>query len=127
MKLSIALGALGSAAILTFAASAAPAQSASSGGAPGRAGFAERRMQALFKDITLTTAQQAKIDSIRTRYAAQLPAFTPGTRPDSATRAKMREVFQQQDGEIRGVLTADQQKTWDKNVAEMRARRPGGQ
>jgi len=127
MKLSIALGALGSAAILALAASAAPAQSASSGGAPGRAGFAERRMQTLLKDITLTAAQQGKVDSIRARYSAQLPAVTPGTRPDSATRAKMRDVFRQQDDEIRGVLTADQQKTWDKNVAEMRARRPGGQ
>ncbi len=127
MKLSIALGALGSAAILAFAASAAPAQSPSPGGRPGRAGFAERRMQALLKDITLTAAQQAKIDSIRARYTAQLPALTPGTRPDSATRAKMREVFQHQDDEIRGVLTADQQKAWDKNLAEMRARRPGGQ
>lgn len=84
-------------------------------------------MQGLLKDITLTAAQQAKIDSIRARYSAQLPAFTPGTRPDSATRAKMREVFQHQDDEIRGVLTADQQKAWDKNLAEMRARRPGGQ
>jgi hypothetical protein len=39
----------------------------------------------------------------------------------------MREVFRRQDDEIRGVLTADQQKTWDQNVAAMRARRPGGQ
>ncbi len=124
MKLSIALG---SAAILALAASTAPAQSPSAGGGPGRSAFAERRMQALLKDITLTAAQQAKIDSIRARYAAQLPAFTPGTRPDSATRVKMREVFRQQDDEIRGLLTADQQKTWDKNIAEMRARRPGGQ
>src|SRR5438034_9426754 len=73
MKLSIALG---SAAILALAASTAPAQSPSAGGGPGRSAFAERRMQALLKDITLTAAQQAKIDSIRARYAAQLPAFT---------------------------------------------------
>src|SRR5256885_17195513 len=124
MKLSIALG---SAAILALAASTAPAQSPSAGGGPGRAGFAERRMQALLKDITLTAAQQAKIDSIRARYSAQLPALTPGTRPDSATRAKMREGFQHQDDEIRGVLTADHQKAWGRNLAEMRARRPGGQ
>ena len=47
--------------------------------------------------------------------------------PDSATRAKMRDLFRRQDDEIRAVLTADQQKIWDKNVAEMRARRPGSQ
>ena len=84
-------------------------------------------MQALFKDITLTPAQQAKIDSIRARYSTQMPAFTPGSRPDSATRAKMRDLFRRQDDEIRAVLTGDQQKIWDKNVAELRARRPGGQ
>jgi Spy/CpxP family protein refolding chaperone len=124
MKLPIALVC---SVVLAFAASAAPAQSPSSGGGPGRSGFAERRMQALLKGITVTAEQQAKIDSIRARYSAQLPAFTPGTRPDSTTRAKMRELFRHQDDEIRGVLTADQQKTWDENVAEMRARRPGGQ
>jgi Spy/CpxP family protein refolding chaperone len=124
MKLPIALVC---SVVLACAAAAAPAQSPSSGGGPGRSGFGERRMQALLKGITLTAAQQAKIDSVRARYSAQLPAFTPGTPLDSTTRAKMREVFRRQDDEIRGVLTADQQKTWDQNVAEMRARRPGGQ
>jgi len=124
MKLPIALVC---SVVLAVAASAAPAQSPSSGGGPGRSGFGERRMQALLKGITLTTAQQAKIDSIRARYSTQLPAFTPGTPPDSTTRATMREVFRRQDDEIRGVLTADQQKTWDENLAAMRARRPGGQ
>ena len=124
MKLRIALVPM---AALAFAASAALAQSPASRGGPGRQGFAERRMQALFKDITLTPAQQAKIDSIRARYSPQMPAFTPGSPPDSATRAKMRDLFRRQDDEIRAVLTADQQKIWDKNVAEMRARRPGSQ
>ena len=124
MKLRIALVPM---ATLAFAASAALAQSPASGGGPGRQGFAERRMQALFKDITLTPAQQAKIDSIRARYSPQMPAFTPGSPPDSATRAKMRDLFRRQDDEIRAVLKADQQKIWDKNVAEMRARRPGSQ
>jgi len=124
MKLRIALVPM---AVLAFAASAALAQSPPSGGGPGRQGFAERRMQALFKEITLTPAQQAKVDSIRARYSTQMPAFTPGSPPDSATRAKMRDLFRRQDDEIRAVLTADQQKIWDQNVAEMRARRPGGQ
>jgi len=124
MKLRIALVRM---AVLAVTASAALAQSPPSGASPGRQGFAERRMQALFKDITLMPAQQAKIDSIRARYSTQMPAFTPGSRPDSATRAKMRDLFRRQDDEIRAVLTGDQQKIWDKNVAELRARRPGSQ
>ncbi|HEX4600842.1 MAG TPA: hypothetical protein VH116_05565 [Gemmatimonadales bacterium] len=80
-------------------------------------------MEMLLKGITLTPAQHARIDSIRVRYQGQMPAFTPGTPPDSATREKMRELFQRHNVEIRAVLTPDQQKVWDRNLAEMRARR----
>lgn len=124
MKLRLALVSSG---LALLAAAAAPAQQPPGGGAggPGRQGFGERRMQMLLKDITLTPEQQAKVDSIRARYRAQMPAFTPGGPPDSATREKMRAVLRHEDDEIRAVLTADQQKTWDRNVGEMRARRPG--
>ena len=71
--------------------------------------------------ITLN-AEQAKVDSITAKYRGQMPAFTPGTPPDSATRAKMRELFGNQDEEIRALLTPDQQKVWDQNVTEMRNR-----
>lgn len=117
--------ALVSAGFALLAAAAAPAQTPPGGGSPGRQGFGERRMQMLLKDITLSAEQQAKIDSIRARYRAQMPAFTPGGPPDSATREKMRDVLRHEDDEIRAVLMGDQQKTWDRNVGEMRARRPG--
>jgi Spy/CpxP family protein refolding chaperone len=118
--------ALVSTAVLSLAASGLSAQNPPSGNGPGGQGFAERRMEALLKGITLTKDQQVKIDSIRTRYQAQMPAFTPGTPPDSARRAQMRDLFRRHNDEIRAVLTADQQKVWDQNIAEMRARRPGG-
>jgi len=92
------------------------------GSPPGPGGFAARRMQRLLQGITLTPEQQAKVDSITARYRPQMPAFTPGAFPDSATRAKLREVNDRQDAEIRAVLTADQQQVWDDNVAQMRAR-----
>lgn len=114
MRLRVALA---TATLLALAASAAIAQTPPRGPGPGR------RMEMLFRGITLTPAQQAQVDSIRARYRAQMPAFTP---PDSATREKMRERFRRQAEEIRAVLTPDQQKVWDKNVAEMRERRPGG-
>lgn len=88
----------------------------------GGGGFGQRRMQRLLQGITLTAVQQAKVDSITAKYSAQMPPFTPGTRPDSATRAKMRTLFTNQDEEIRALLTPDQQKTWDQNVTEMRNR-----
>ena len=92
------------------------------GGPAGPGGFAARRMQRLLQGITLTPEQRAKVDSITTRYAGQMPAFTPGAPPDSATRAKMRDLYQKQDAEVRAVLTADQQKVFDTNVEQMRSR-----
>jgi Spy/CpxP family protein refolding chaperone len=118
--------ALLSATVLAIAPFTAMAQAPASDGGPGRQGFAERRMQTLLKDITLTTEQQAKVDSIRTRYRAQLPTVAPYSTPDSATRRQLRDLNRRQQEEIRAVLTAEQQQVWDRNVAEMRARRPGG-
>src|SRR6266702_1065056 len=117
-----------STAILALAASGALAQNPPCGGGGGqrREGFAARRAQMLFKDITLTPEQQAKVDSIRARYRSEMPVFAPGMPPDSATRQKVRELFRRQNYDIRAVLTADQQKLWDRNVAEMQARRLGG-
>lgn len=113
-----------------FATAVATAQATGGSGMGGGGGFAQRRMQRLLQGITLTAEQQAKVDSITAKYSAQMPAFTPGTPPDSATRAKMRALFGNQDEEIRALLTPDQQKVWDQNVTEMRnrmqQRAPGG-
>ena len=49
--------------LLALAATAAQAQTPMRGGA--------RRMELLFKDITLTPAQQAKVDSIQARYRSE--------------------------------------------------------
>jgi stress response protein YsnF len=83
-------------------------------------------MEALFDGITLTADQRAKVDSIQKHYREQMPSFTPGSPPDSATREKVRGLFRHQMDDIRAVLTADQQQTFDRNVAAMRQRRGGG-
>jgi stress response protein YsnF len=83
-------------------------------------------MEALFEGITLTADQRAKVDSIQKHYREQMPSFTPGSPPDSATRDKIRGLFRHQMDDIRAVLTADQQQTFDRNVAAMRQRRGGG-
>ena len=110
-------------ALLLFGGSSAFAQ-----GPGGPGGFAQRRMQRLLQGITLTDQQKSQFDSITAKYDSMRPAFTPGTPPDSATRAKFRDVMQQEDAALRTVLTADQQKVWDTNVEQMRSRmrRPGG-
>lgn len=81
----------------------------------------DRRTRMMFRDITLTEAQQAKVDSILAHYRAQMPA-SPGGRPDSATMATRRAAMQHQWADIRAVLTKEQQATFDRNLEEMRNR-----
>jgi Spy/CpxP family protein refolding chaperone len=77
-------------------------------------------MQMLFNGITLTAQQQAKVDSIEAAYQPQMRAlFTPGQRPDSAARARMTELRNNENRDLRAVLTPDQQAVFDKNLANM--------
>lgn len=98
--------------------------SESMGRGPGGGG--QRRLEELLKGITLTAGQRTRIDSITAAGRAKMPPFTPGTRPDSATRHQMRSLMQETNAEIRAVLTDDQRKIWDQNLATMRANRPMG-
>jgi Spy/CpxP family protein refolding chaperone len=81
----------------------------------------------LLKDINLTDAQKAQVKTIRDKYVPQLQelrksAQATGGPPDEATRTKMTDIQNKQTTEIRAILTADQQATFDKNLAEMKAR-----
>src|SRR5690348_17027058 len=84
----------------------------------------------LFKDITLTPAQQAKSDSIQAKYREQMQALRAGGGDQQEMRAKGRELNEKQRDELKAILTDDQKKVFDKNVEEMRAnmqnRRPQG-
>jgi Spy/CpxP family protein refolding chaperone len=114
-------------ALLACSAAAAIAQAPPPAGPPqsqGAGGFAARRMQALLQGITLTPQQQGKFDSIQTAYQGQMPAFTPGSPPDSAAMAQRREVGQKRDADLRAVLTPEQQTVWDTNMASMPQRGP---
>jgi len=106
-------------ALAGMVALAAPAAFAQGGG--GGQGGQGRGMQRLMQGITLTEKQQASVDSITKAFRSQLPPTQQGTPPDSATRAKRMEVMQKQYAAVREVLTADQQKVFDKNLEDMRA------
>jgi len=80
-------------------------------------------MAAMFDGITLSSAQQKSVDSIRTSYQPQmqqLRAQMPNSRP------QMRELMQKETADFRNVLTPDQQTTFDKNVTAMRQRMQSG-
>jgi Spy/CpxP family protein refolding chaperone len=98
-------------------------------GGRGGPGGGARGEQMLLRGITLSADQQQRIDTIRTRYRAQMEQMRQQSGGD---RTQMRATMEKQQAEIRGVLTTDQQVQFDQNVAEMRARaqqgggRPGG-
>ena len=104
-------------ALVGMMALAAPAAFAQGGGGQGGG----RGMQRLMQGITLDAKQQASVDSIQKAFRAQMPPMTQGTPPDSAARAKGREVMQKEYAAVRNVLTADQQKVFDKNMEDMRS------
>lgn len=90
----------------------------------------ERRMQMMFKDITLTEVQKSKVDSVMAHYRSQMAPMTPGSRPDSAAMASRRTLMQKQNTDVRLLLTPAQQLIFDRNIAELRTamqRRQGGQ
>ena len=113
---------------------------AAQGTEPPQQGQGEMRrgggMGGLFlKDINLTDAQKAQVKAIREKYAPlqlelRKSVQATGSPPDEATRTKMMDLQSKQAAEIRAVLTADQQATFDKNLAEMKSqmesRRKGG-
>ena len=85
----------------------------------------------LFKDITLSPAQQAKADSIQAKYREQMQTLRSSGGDPQEMRAKGRELNEKQRDELKSILTDDQKKTFDKNVEDMRQqmqnRRPQGQ
>lgn len=95
-----------------------------------------RHLGGLFRDIDLTDAQKEQMKAIHERYRPQMQALRPErgerrdstARPDSATRAQALALMTRRNAEIRSVLTADQQATFDRNVTQMKERgaRKGG-
>lgn len=92
----------------------------------GQAG-ARRNGGFILKDIQLNAAQTAQVKVIREKYVPRMMELRKATEhtgvaPDEQTRAKMMELQNAQTAEIRAILTPDQQKVLDRNIAEMKAR-----
>lgn len=100
----------------------------------------------LLRGITLSAEQKTRLADLRQRERAQFDANRPrrddgpngqdrSARPQrergdttgmGARRAEMQKRFEQRIAAVRGILTADQRVQFDKNVAELKARRPEG-
>lgn len=134
IRLAVAGAALCAGASVASAQGAPPAGGPPPGGPQGGPGMrGGRGMAMLFEGITLTDAQQTKVDSISAKYRAERQKMMPngmgGGPPDDATRAKMMEMMTRQNAEIRAILAPDQQKIFDANVEkrkQMMQRPPQG-
>jgi Spy/CpxP family protein refolding chaperone len=105
----------------------------------------ERMGGRLFRGITLTADQKASIKQIHDRYRDQFRSLRESARPamqearaarqrgdtaaakaawqkTAATREQLRSLRQREMADVRGVLTAEQQKQFDQNVAQMETR-----
>ncbi|MEP7087603.1 MAG: hypothetical protein ABI884_09725 [Gemmatimonadota bacterium] len=78
----------------------------------------------MLKDLDLNNHQQSQVMLIRDRYRLKADSLRMGSAAhDSTSRAQFRTVMTQEMGEIRAVLTPDQQKKFDDRMATMKERR----
>jgi Spy/CpxP family protein refolding chaperone len=122
--------------LLVLLAAPASAQGGGGGGmGRGRMMGPPQSGQGLLQGITLNADQQKKFDSIYNSNSAMREKaramMESGQRPDSATRAQMMAQRDASQKAYRAALTPDQQKIFDKNIAEMQERMrsmggPGG-
>ncbi len=98
------------------------------GGPAGMGAAAARQNEILFKGITLTDAQKARIDSIQTANRTAMQGMMQSGADMATMRDQMLAMRQAQAAAVRGVLTAEQQVIYDKNVVESQqnAGGPGG-
>jgi Spy/CpxP family protein refolding chaperone len=110
--------------LLAVAVSTATAQGGPppGGGPGGGMQMRQRGMEMLLKGITLSTEQKAKLDSLQETHRAERMAFTPGPPADSSEMAARRTMMRRHNEEIRALLTPEQQKIYDRNLEDMRAR-----
>ena len=83
-------------------------------------------MGMLMQGSTLSDAQRTQARTIADQYRDRMQALRGdrqrGERPDSATMVQMRALMVQEQAELRAVLTPEQQKQFDANVATMEQR-----
>ena len=119
-------------AALAAAILAGPGTACAQGGARAeRARQAQEAMrEALFDGIELDADQKTRVNAIHGKYQAlrqEARASAPGgrrerRRPDSATVARLRELAEQERGEVRAVLTPEQQARFDENARALAER-----
>lgn len=119
-------------AVLCVGGTASVAAAQGGGMRGGRRGSAIDRWLTQPTAITLTADQQKKVDSLKTAMTAEqqklFEDMRSGNGDRSEMRSKMMDMQKKYEGAVKAVLTPEQQKTFDANVAAQpqRGRRGGG-
>jgi protein CpxP len=113
------------AAMLMGISTTAIAQDPQPQGGQRQGGGRGNQMAMLMQGITLTADQQTKIDSIGAKYTAARRELM-NEQDQEARRAKGREMMGKQQEEVKALLTDEQKKVFEKNVADMQARMQQG-
>ena len=128
MKHRLAVVVLAAALAVGGTATSAHAQAQPGADRPRGAGMGNpaRMDEMLFASITLSADQQAKIKAVHEQFQPKLTAMREemraamqGGAPNPELRQKMQALNEEQTKALRAVLTAEQQKTFDANVARM--------
>jgi hypothetical protein len=98
-------------------AAAAPAKAAVTMPAPTE--FQRRLAEVLLRGITLTAEQKSKLDGLMASHRADRAVFGTAA-PDSATMVARVALVRKHMAENRAVLTEEQQKIYDRNLAQLR-------
>lgn len=80
------------------------------------------RMTTLLQGITLTAEQQAKVDTLAQKADAAMQAVRADTALGAGRRARIMELMDKQTEDVKCLLTADQRRVFDKNLADFQAR-----
>lgn len=81
----------------------------------------------LLQGITLSAEQQAQVDSLGKKMMGDMQAMRADSTVDRETRmAKGREMRSKHLETVKAILTDEQKKVFDKNVADMQARMQQG-
>jgi Spy/CpxP family protein refolding chaperone len=121
---------------LALSLGAAGVASAQSAAAPEHARAGQRGPEMLFRGITLTPDQKARIKTIHEKEHKEFAALREKNKDGrsaqvrqrgdttgfGARRAQMEQRREQQFAELRSVLNSNQRAQFDKNVADMKAR-----
>lgn len=92
--------------------------------------MAKRQTEELTKQLDLNKDQQKKVLELNEKYANKMSEMRNGGGDREAMREKMTKMREEQNKEMKKILTEDQYKKYEKYLEERRSRRgqggPGG-